>query len=48
MVWILTAVTMLAGIVALMVVLLVKRPADVNELGSVSHRWIADHRVDWP
>ena len=47
MVWILTALTVLAGIVALMVLIFVKRPADVHELGRVSNRWIADHRVDW-
>ena len=45
--WILAAVTVFAGIVALMVVMLVKRGPDVNELGRVSNRWIADHRVDW-
>jgi hypothetical protein len=48
MVWIGTAVTLVAGIVALMVVILAKRPADVDDLGSVSNHWIADHRVDLP
>ena len=28
----------------LMVVILAKRPADVDELGSVTDRWIAEHR----
>jgi hypothetical protein len=46
MFWIGTAVTLVAGIVALLAVLLTKRPADVNELGSVSAHWIAEHRVD--
>ncbi len=46
--WLGTAVTLLAGIVALMVLILVKRPADVDELGSVSDYWIAEHRVDSP
>ena len=44
MLWIGTAVTLVAGIVTLMVVVLVKRPADVGEFGSVSHQWIAQHR----
>jgi hypothetical protein len=48
MLWIGTAVTLVAGIVALMVVILAKRPADVDKLGSVSNQWIAEHRVDSP
>jgi hypothetical protein len=47
MLWIGTAVTLVAGIVALMVVSL-KRPANLPELGSLSDRWIAEHRVDLP
>jgi hypothetical protein len=47
MLWILAALTMVAGILALMVVS-VKRPADVGELGAVSDRWIAKHRADVP
>jgi hypothetical protein len=47
MLWVGTAVTLVAGIVALMI-LGIKRPADVGELGSVSDRWIAEHRVDLP
>jgi uncharacterized membrane protein YidH (DUF202 family) len=47
MFWIRTAVTLLAGIVALVVVILSKRPVDIGTLGSVSDQWIADHhRVD--
>jgi hypothetical protein len=42
MLWIGTAVTLVAGIVALRMVL-AKRPADVDELGSVSDHWIAEH-----
>jgi len=48
MLWIGTAVTLVAGIVALMAVILVKRPADVDDLGSVSDHWVAQHRVDAP
>ena len=48
MLWIGTAVTLVAGIVALMVVILAKRPPDVDDLGSVSDHWIAQHRVDSP
>ena len=46
MLWLGTAVTLVAGIVALMVVILSKRPADVDELGSMSNHWFAEHRVD--
>ena len=42
--WLGTALTLLAGIVALLLVILVKRRVDVDELGSVSHRWLAQHR----
>ena len=48
MLWIGTAVTLVAGIVALTLVILAKRPADVDKLGSVSDHWIAEHRVDSP
>ena len=48
MLWIGTAVTLVAGIVALTLVILAKRPADVGTLGSVSDHWIAEHRVDSP
>ena len=46
MLWIETAVTVVAGIVALMAIILAKRRADDDELGSVSHHWIAEHRAD--
>ena len=39
-------VTSVVGVVALLVVALVKRRADVGDLGSVSNRWIAKDRVD--
>jgi hypothetical protein len=39
--------SLVAGIVALVVVG-IKRPADVGELGSVYDRWIAEHHVDLP
>ena len=45
--WILTSVAVLAGIIALMAAMLVKRAPDLNKLGRVSNRWIADHHVDW-
>jgi hypothetical protein len=48
MLWIGTAVLFVAGIVAFMAVILAKRPADVGDLGAVSHHWIAAHRVDSP
>ncbi len=47
MVWILTAVAVLAGIVTLMMLTLGKRTPDLHELGHLSNRWIAEHRVDW-
>jgi len=46
MLWLGTAVTLVAGIVALTAVILVKRPVAIDELGSVSAHWIAEHRVD--
>ena len=46
MFWIGTAVTLIAGIVALIVLILGKRPVAVGTLGSVSGRWIDDHRPD--
>ena len=46
MLWIVTVVTALAGIVALVAVMLVKRSAHDDELGSVSSHWIAEHHVD--
>ncbi len=48
MLWIGTAVTLGAGSIALMLVLLTRRPPQIEDLGSVSHRWIAEHRVDSP
>ena len=46
MLLIVAAATVVAGIVSLLFVLLVKRDVRVDELGTVSSRWIADHRVD--
>jgi hypothetical protein len=48
MLWIGTALTFVAGLVTLMVLILRRRPVDVRELGCVSHGWIAVHRVDSP
>lgn len=41
-----TAVTLVAGIVALVVVILAKRRTPVDNLGSVSQHWIAENRAD--
>jgi hypothetical protein len=46
MLWILTATAFVAATAALILMMFVKRPLRVAELGSVSDRWIADHRVD--
>jgi len=46
MLWIGTAMTLAAGLVALTVVILAKRLA--SDLGSVSDDWIAQHRIDAP
>ena len=46
MLWIGTAVTLLAGAVALLVIVRAKRRADIYQLGSVSTHWITEHRVD--
>jgi hypothetical protein len=46
MFWIGTALTLVAGILGLMVVTLSTRPANVDELGSMSYHWLAEHRVD--
>ena len=45
MFWLARALTLLAGI-TVMAVILGKRP--VRGLGSVSEHWIAQHRADWP
>lgn len=39
-------ITLFAGIAARMVVMLARRPAGADERGSMSHNWIAEHRVD--
>jgi hypothetical protein len=47
MFWIRTVVTLAAGIVALVGVIVGKRPVDIGTLGSVSdHRIAEHHRVD--
>lgn len=46
MLWIVTAASVVAAMVTLVFVFLVKRDVRVDELGTVSSRWIADHRVD--
>ena len=47
MLWIGTTMTLIAGIGALMVVILGKRHVDIGKLGSVSDRWMAEHCVDF-
>ena len=39
-----TTVMLVVGIVALLVVIVAKRPGDVETLGSLSDHWIAQHR----
>jgi hypothetical protein len=46
MLWIVTAISVAAGVVALLAAIFSKRGDDVGELGAVSTRWIAEHRVD--
>jgi len=46
MLWIVTAVTVAVGVIALLAALISRRGDDVNELGALSSRWIAEHRVD--
>jgi hypothetical protein len=44
---IVTAVTLVAGLAAaILLVMFSKRVPRVDELGALSNRWIADHRVD--
>ena len=45
MLWIVTAVTVAVGVIALLAALISRRD-HVNELGELSSRWIAEHRVD--
>jgi hypothetical protein len=46
MFWLITAATLAAGIVVLLVALFSRRAPRVHELGVVSDRWIEEHRVD--
>jgi hypothetical protein len=46
MLWTEGALAVVVGIVALMAVIRAARPTQLDELGSVSHQWIAEHRVD--
>jgi len=45
MLWIGTALTLVAAVVVLMVGVFAKRSVDVEDLGSVSAHWIASHHV---
>jgi hypothetical protein len=46
MLWIVTAVAGAVGVVALLAAIFSRRGDDVEELGELSSRWIAEHRVD--
>ncbi len=46
MLWIGTVVAFAVGLAVLVTVSLVRRSGDLGSLGSVSPRWIAEHRVD--
>ena len=46
--WIGTAVVSVAGVLALILVVLAKRADEAHDLGSVSHHWIAAHRANSP
>jgi len=46
MLWIVTAVSVAVGIVALLVAVFSRRVDCVDQLGAVSSRWIAEHHVD--
>jgi hypothetical protein len=46
MLWIVTAVAVAMGIVALLAAIFSKRGDFVDELGTVSSRWISEHHVD--
>jgi len=48
MLWIAAAVMLVAGITALLVVVLTKRPSAVDQLGAVSDQWITQHRENPP
>jgi hypothetical protein len=48
MFWIAAAATAVAGIIALKVVILAKRPSAVDQLGAVSDQWITQHRENPP
>ena len=46
MLWIVTAVAGAVGVVALLAAIFSRRGDYVDELGELSSRWIAEHRVD--
>ena len=48
LIWIGTTVISGAGVLALIVVVLAKRADEADNLGSVSHHWIAAHRANSP
>jgi hypothetical protein len=46
MLWAGVFVMSLVAIIMVVVAVLMKRPVDADELGSVSDSWIAEHRAD--
>ena len=46
MLWIVTAVTVAVGGVALVAAIFSRRGDHVDELGELSSRWIAEHHAD--
>ena len=46
MFWIETAVTVGVGFVALIALMLTRRPTANGKFGSVSRQWVVEHRVD--
>ncbi len=47
MLWLAMLMAWVAGALALIVVI-VRRPVDLGDLGCLSDRWIATHRADSP
>jgi hypothetical protein len=46
MLWTVMAVTLVVSFVAVILVIFASHDANVDDLGCVSNRWIAEHRVD--
>ena len=46
MFWIITGAAVVAAIAASIGMMLAKRTVSIDELGTVSNRWIVEHHVD--